>query len=313
MYSVTNSSLRSFASFFNTLGTTLSMALPVTIVGFFEQFGITTSRSWTITASLIAAIGIICILATVFAAKDKDPSCADGQERQGLHLRSMFRAYAEVLTLKPVRLLLCCSVFYLIAFAIFAANLIYFLTYNMAFKETEISLILLLRALICIAVIVPAAKLCALTDRRTAILIIAIIGCCGCVMIRFLSAGPVVMTLLVLIFTVLVTTSYWQIVSSMFYDLCDYDEYKTGNRREGSILAIQGLVESISSGIGTQILGIILHFAGFNGSSPAQSPVAMEWILNCMSWVPILFMGIAIIALIKYPITRKYYNKMTGN
>lgn len=106
-------------------------------------------------------------------------------------------------------------------------------------------------------------------------------------------------------FSVLITSSYWQVVPSMFYDVCDYDQHATGCRREGSVLAVQGLVESIASGIGTQVLGLILQFGDFNGLSDIQSERTMSWILNCTTWIPVVFMSLAIFALIKYPITRK--------
>lgn len=300
--------LRSFASLFNTIGTTISMALPVSLVHFIQSRGVTQETSWTVTASLIAAVGGFCIILTAVAAKDKDPALApqSGEQRDKLSLKNMASEYVQVLKLKPMRWLLVCSLFCLIAYAMFASNLIYYLTFNIGLSSHAISLSMLFRCGICILIITPVAKLCKLTDRRTALLIMFLAGSIGCVAMRFCMLPPIFMVACIIIFSVLITTTYWQIVPSMFYDVCDYDELVTGHRREGAILSIQGLVEGIASGIGTQILGLILQFSNFNGDLNSQCDTALNWIYNCATWVPVLFLSVSVFALIKYPLKRSH-------
>lgn len=297
--------LRSFASFFNTLGTTISMALPVSLVNAIENCGIKTSAAWTITAAVIAFIASCTIIITVISSKDKDICRPPYTNSEAKGIKEMFNEYLQVLKLQPLRWLLMCSLFYLTAYSVFTSDLVYFLTYNMAFSEHSISIAMLFRCFICVILIVPIVKLSCLTDRKTALLIIVVTGCIGCILLRFVNLNNILMTVLLILFSVLITSSYWQVVPSMFYDVCDYDQHATGCRREGSVLAVQGLVESIASGIGTQVLGLILQFGDFNGLSDIQSERTMSWILNCTTWIPVVFMSLAIFALIKYPITRK--------
>lgn len=49
----------------------------------------------------------------------------------------------------------------------------------------------------------------------------------------------------------------------MIYDICEYDEYKNGKRREGIIVSMQTVMETACSGIATLVLGGILQFSGF--------------------------------------------------
>ena len=97
---------------------------------------------------------------------------------------------------------------------------------------------------------------------------------------------------------------------AIFYDVCEYDEYVTGNRREGAILSVQGLVEAVASGIGTQIVGLILQFSGFDGSAAEQSQTALGCIFDCTTWIPAIVLLFAGIALYKYPITKEKYNEI---
>ena len=92
---------------------------------------------------------------------------------------------------------------------------------------------------------------------------------------------------------------------AIFYDMCDYDRSVTGKKREAMILSFQGLVEAVAVGIGGQILGTVLQMAGFDGNGTSQTPVAMTWIENSATVLPMIFFIIASIALYKYPLTRE--------
>lgn len=91
---------------------------------------------------------------------------------------------------------------------------------------------------------------------------------------------------------------------AIYYDMCDYDSATTGKKREAMILSFQGLVEAVAVGIGGQILGAVLQAAGFDGSASVQTSVAMEWIENSATVMPMVFLVISCIALFKYPLTR---------
>ena len=83
---------------------------------------------------------------------------------------------------------------------------------------------------------------------------------------------------------------------AIFYDMCDYDRAATGKKREAMILSFQGLVEAIAVGIGGQILGTILQTAGFDGDGTTQTSMAMTWIENSATILPMIFTAIAAIA-----------------
>ena len=75
-------------------------------------------------------------------------------------------------------------------------------------------------------------------------------------------------------------------------------------------MSLQGLVEAIASGIGTQMLGIILQLAGFDGAQQVQSAEALEWIENCTTFVPAIFMAASCYALYRYHITKAVFNEI---
>lgn len=183
----------------------------------------------------------------------------------------MFREYVQVLSLKPMRILLMVSLFYLLGYAILISDFVYVLTYNLGFNGKEVSLGMFGRSGIIIIFIPLVLKLCEKTDKRRALMYVLAGGIAGLLVLRFLPFGSVAVTAVFIMVTAITTQTYWQIVPAIFYDVCEYDEYKTGRRREGAILSVQGLVEAMASGLGTQMLGFILQFAGFDGTSAVQS------------------------------------------
>ena len=305
--------LRSYASFFNMIGTLFSMALPTMMVEFFGKHGMTVERAWQITALFLAVITVASILITVRAARDKD-ICDAKSDREALgtdvNIMDMFKEYLQVLSLKPMRLLLLVSMFYLIAYAIIMSDFVYLLTYNLGFNGNGVSVAMLVRSVLIIIFIPVIAKICTSTDKRLTQIIIIVFGGVGLVAMRFLPIDNMLVLGIFIFIAAITTQTYWQVMPAIFYDVCEYDEYTTGKRREGAIVSVQGLVEAVAAGLGAQILGIILQFAGFDGSSAVQSELALQWIYNCTTWVPVVFLTVAGIALVKFPITKLYYSQM---
>ena len=306
--------IRSYASFFNMVGTLFSMAMPTTIVQKLHESGMTEARAWQITAVFLETITVISIAITVIASKNKDV-CEDIEEedpqpQEKLNLIKMFREYIEVLKLGPMRWLLLTSLFYLTGYAMIMADFVYMLTYRMGFDGNGISMAMVVRCLIIICAIPIINKLSNSTDKRTVQLAILIFGIIGIVALRFVEINSTARLIVFIFITGILTQTYWQIMPAIFYDVCEYDEFETGKRREGTILSVQGFVEAIAAGFGAQFLGIILQFAGFDGSAEVQSQTAMEWVYNCTTWVPAILLLVAVFTLWKYPLTKEKYNEI---
>lgn len=303
--------LRSFASFFNTIGTCFSMAMPTIIVEFLESLGMTTSAAWSVTAGILGVITVTSIILTVvFSASYDRRGERLSSKTERLSLIGMFREYIQLLKLRTLVWLLLTSLFFLVAYAMFIADFVYFLTYNLGFDGGKISAVMLLRCLVCMVSIPLIDVLCRKTDKRSAMMIImAATGAC-CIGLRFITIDSLPALIIYVCVVGVIGSAYWQVIPAMFYDVCEYDEYETGQRREGAIVSVQGLVEAAATGIGAQILGGILQFAGFDGSGDVQGELALEWIYNCTTWVPVIFMAASLFALYKFPITKKKFNEL---
>ena len=302
-------SLRLYASAFNQIGNLIALALPTALVALLQRQGVSVNASWSIAGGSIGVIAMITILVTAVAAKKKDVPCASNMH-DSFSISKMFSEYASVLKLKPARYLIIASTASLIAFTILLSNVMYYFTYNLGFSSEKIATILPIRPIITCCLIPLTSFLSKKLDKKWAF---ALFNILGIALLLILKVRGVVGTFtlgLYLLATVCICGIYWQIIPSVYYDICVYDQYETGKNRQATIVSFQGLVEAAASGLGALVLGLLLGRGGFDGSLATQTEEAMAWIENCATWVPAIFVAISIICMILYPLTRRRYEEM---
>jgi glycoside/pentoside/hexuronide:cation symporter, GPH family len=90
--------------------------------------------------------------------------------------------------------------------------------------------------------------------------------------------------------------------SNMYGDICDYDEIKTGVRREGTYAGINALITKPAISIGTWLLTFILGTYGFVKEAATQAPLAIEGIMIAMTLVPAILGFLAVVSVLFYPV-----------
>lgn len=304
-------SLRSYASFFNMLGTLLAMVVPPIFVEFLQGKGASTEMAWAITGLVVGTLSAISIWITAALAKQKDP-CIEEElgKKVSFNIKGIFKEYFELLTLKPMRSLLMVSLFFLISYIMFVSDLVYFVTYNFGMNGADTSMAMLVRSLSGIIVIPVINFIAVKTDKRKAFFICMTFVCIAVVLFRVFGIPSVTVLFVFIFITVTATGTYWQLIPAMYYDICEYDFKVTGKMRQGSIVSFQGLTEAIASALGAQILGLILQFAGFDGSAAVQSESALLWIKNSITIIPVIFMVLSMLAMSRYDITKESFKEL---
>ncbi|MBQ9707692.1 MAG: MFS transporter [Firmicutes bacterium] len=303
--------LRSYTALFNMIGSMAAMVLPASMVGFLTGKGFSEAVGWMITAGSLGLISSVSVLITCKEARKFDKPATDKViSASGISLKNMFGQYLQVLKLSPVRYLLFASLFFLISYGMLISDIMYFFTYNMGFSSGRISWLLLCRCIVGIVIIPFIDKACNLTDKRYALMVLQALFAILIALSGLLGITSIFRLYVYIFFMGAATVIYWQIMPAIIYDVCEYDQLMTGQKRQGTIVSIQGFVESISAGLGTQILGIILQLAGFDGNVQTQPDLALTWIERCLTYIPAAFLLLSSAALLKYPITKKVYEEI---
>lgn len=303
--------LRLMASLFNCIGSAISMTFPSGLVSYLEGYGISKDSAWSILGLIIGVITTFSIVVTVIASKSKDLPC---DEHIDFHfsIRDIFMEYIGVALLKPMKYLIAASTLSLISYTIVMSDMVYFLTYNMNASPAIISLSLLGRTITGILMIPICGKIAMIIDKKYTMILFYIIAMVGMIYLRLTYVDFSWRLVMYVLVSSICTTIYWHFMPSIYYDICDYDLYINGKNRQGTIVSFQGLIEAIATGLGALILGIILQSSGFNGEIEIQSDYTKEWIFNCATIIPIIFLIFSCIALYNYPITREIYKEIVG-
>lgn len=101
---------------------------------------------------------------------------------------------------------------------------------------------------------------------------------------------------------------FWILVLSMRADVCDWDEYRSGHRREGVIAATTNWVNKAAMAVAAIFGGYALErLAGFDVKIPetAKDPVVMQKLMAWYVGLPVGALIIGLVFLILYPLSGK--------
>ena len=307
--------LRSYAYVFNQVGMLIGMVLPTLIVSRITATGATEQKGWL-------AVGIFCGIMAGAAALISAVSVRTGDNRgeqvseesgpKGRAVFAILKEYASLLKLKPMRFIVIASVLYLIANTFFSSDRVFFITYNAAMGQNWVSLVMLVITISGIAFVPLIVRIAGKTDKVDAFKYG--IGAAGVLMmiLRFFDMTSIAGIIIVSLLYSLANTCYWQLMPSMIYDVTEVVEKETGKSMTGAVISFQALSESISIAVGLQGLGLILGLAGFDetASFALQPTSALNWVSNCFTLIPGLFMLLVFLVMLKYPINKKTMEKL---
>jgi GPH family glycoside/pentoside/hexuronide:cation symporter len=114
------------------------------------------------------------------------------------------------------------------------------------------------------------------------------IGCIGALLKWFLfQPGMPYAQLVVACFVAPANAGFWVLVSAMKADLCDWDELKTGLRREGMFAAVSGWLQKLAAAMTFSFAGAVLVWTGFEqAKGAAQAPGTLLHIRLVFAFVP---------------------------
>ncbi len=317
--------LRGYVSFFYCVGSLIGLVMPNILVSWVTAAGHTAAEGWQITGLFCGVISGGAVLIAAIGTKDRyarrrggagKGTDADGeslpepkQHRNTLkEIAEMCRNYLQLMKMRTVRDIMGASVFFLIGYAIFCSDRMYFFTYNMDMSGAEITVIMMIFTFVAVAFIPLISGATRWIDKRTTYITAMMISTAGMALFGFLGirsfAGVVVLSLIYCVGS----SAYWQLLPAMIYDVCEADELINRKERAGMVISLQALAEALSEGVGLQLMGIILSLAGFSGNAEVQTATARYWTGMSLTIIPAVFMALSVVCVIRYPITKKVYS-----
>lgn len=131
------------------------------------------------------------------------------------------------------------------------------------------------------------------------------VGCIGAILKWFLFQPEFPYAQLVVAFFVApANAGFWVLVNAMKADMCDWDELKTGLRREGMFAAVSAWLQKLAAALTFSFAGFVLVWTGFEQSlGGAQDPGTLLHIRIVFAFVPAAAYVAGIVLLKWYPLS----------
>lgn len=105
-------------------------------------------------------------------------------------------------------------------------------------------------------------------------------------------------------------TSFWQLSSSIFYDIVEVDEFVHNKRREGDIMSLVSVLGTLITAVVIQLFGILFDQSGFTAAAAAQPESVISFLSAAYILVPSICFTVGFIALKIFPINKKTFTSL---
>ena len=99
---------------------------------------------------------------------------------------------------------------------------------------------------------------------------------------------------------------------SMYADIVDHQELKTGRRTTGLIFSSSSMSQKMGWAFGAALTGWLLAWFGYNQDAAAQPESAIFGVRLMMSWLPAISCVLAVIGMAFYPLSEKKVKDVTA-
>ena len=261
--------------------------------------------AWFKVYAVYMVIGFLALMVTYSKTKERVLPAEDEPEVKYSDL------FAELKRNKPLRVL---GLFFLVGFTfMFFGNTVwpFFLQYNIGHSEWNGS-ISLIGSIPGIFLVFLWPKIRAKVGKKQFFALFLAIFMVGSVLLWAWTKNPenIAMGYAGRFFQQWGLTSATGFMWSLVPEVVTYGEYTSGKRVAGIINAIMGLFFKIGLALGGIIPGYINAATGFDGTKKIQSATALMGLQWSMIWLPIIMAVLAILVIMKYPLTDEEVNKM---
>lgn len=99
---------------------------------------------------------------------------------------------------------------------------------------------------------------------------------------------------------------------SMYADIVDYEELKTGRRTTGLIFSSSSMSQKMGWALGAALTGWMLAGFGYNQDVAIQSEQAIYGVRLMISWLPAIACVLAVVGMAFYPLSEKKVREITN-
>lgn len=308
--------LRTYAASLMGVGTMIATSGTLVVVDFFTKLLGSVNAGWT---GMGLTYGILIILAYNICCsviKDREPAnpnlkkeTAEEKKKSGLLLKEFWNNAKHAFQNRPLRQLLTITFAVNIVVTLGSGLLIYVFTYVYKYTEVKTSGIYFVQGILVIAAVIIAGYVSSKTEKKAVMAGGMILYMMAYLVVMLFPVSDITMYISIILYA-LGNSSYWTMIYSMSYDTAIIEQIKTGDKPDGLYTSLIGLFMKFGNSLGSLIVGIGLQIIGFSSEVAVQSESTIDSLKILYGIAPSLVLLIAFFVAVKYPLTKRTYNKL---
>lgn len=300
--------LRTPATFMNCVGNIIGISLPLTVVGIFVGRGSSEGSAWNYFAIIVGAACFLALFITFMTTKGKEmPPEKLEEERKEIN---PLRTFWQILKMKPFKYIIAILVLFAIGYMVFQSGLVYYVLYCAGLTEAQYSTAMFIYVFIGMGWTVVISFIATKMNKKNGMAFCFLISAAGMTVLYFTGVHSFAMLIVLLLIFGLGNGAYWLIIYPIVYDLAELYEYKYGKRKEGALMSLYGVIFTLSTALGTQVLMLTMTAAGYDPSLTVQSEGTVSGISAIVIGIPVIVFILAAICCIIYPMSKKTFEKL---
>lgn len=289
--------IRSIMAFIGN-GGNLAVSLVPVIVEVFLNLGFIETTSWSLTMGILGVIGGLGFLATVAATKGMEmPVVEEKKEKAGL-----FANYKEVIKTKGYVISVLIYLFSTLFINLIFACIMYVGDSKLALPAWQLSIVSACYTFGGVFI----TPLISFLDRKMgshnafkASVAVALISYIIIGLIGFHGMGIMIVHGILTAACFVLFTAYNYM---MLYEAADIILLRTGEEKEGSVVALATFGYKIGSALSATTLGIALTLIGYDGTSEIHDPALMAKLDYLITFIPAILLVMILVLLFLYPV-----------
>lgn len=297
--------LRTVTRAVSIVGNAVGYISPLIILEIFKENDV---LGWQMSGVTMAVVSCVSWVLVVYLTRGKGVILDKNQVIKKKHLmKNIIHNYLELCKLKAMRILMIYKAGFSCAFALYNVGTLYYLQYCLGLGNKYSSYMYAFQIII-FAVVTPIINKMALSLGKARQQMISMFtGGIGGVIIFLISPNSIVGGIIYIALFSIVQTGFWQMSSSIFYDVVEVDEYVNNQRREGDIMSLVSVFGTLITAIMVQVFGVALDMAGFDAALEVQAQSVATVLDIVYMLVPSICFVIAAFALKLFPINKRTF------
>lgn len=305
--------LRSLSSGIGIVGSYLSTAAPLLLIGFLNERGMNDSDAWFWTGIMAGCCAGLALFVgwKLTAGVEKVPENGKFEPMKALkEIPLVLKDYWELLKLKTMRILTVFKIIFNVGNAFFTSAMVFFLTYRLGMDNAEISTIYSIQIFIRVFNVFLIGWIAVKIGKSATLLLTLTISGVTCVLFYLFGISNQITLVIFIVITTAAISSFWQVAGAIFDDVAEVDQFRFGKRRQGSVNSLQSGVGSLATAAIYGGFGIYLEHMHFDAALAVQPESALRALDQLFILSPGVCFLLTCAVLLIYPLNKKRFHSL---